>query len=220
MKRNHLLLLAFAAAVLLLVGSRLAIVLAQTAAGGGTAPASVPAPKGANVPQNNFAVYPASADGYSYSDKGMMPPGPMGVAFGVDDDPEVAELVQAEATLANESQELVARIAEAENAQDRKKIAADLREVLAKQFDAQRKRRELELTRIENQVRKLREQIKKRDDARDTIIDRRLEQLVNEAEGLGWAPAAGPGRRSGSGLPGVQMMRPPRGATKSVPGGR
>jgi len=33
--------------------------------------------------------------------------------------------------------------------------------------------------------------IKKRDDARETIIDRRLDQLVNEVEGLGWAPAAG-----------------------------
>jgi hypothetical protein len=114
----------------------------------------------------------------------------MGVAS--DDDPEMAELAQSEAALANESEELVGRFAETDNAADRKQVAGELRQTLAKQFDVQRKRRELELSRIEERVRKLRDQIKKRDDARETIIDRRLDQLINEVEGLGWTPPAGP----------------------------
>ena len=118
---------------------------------------------------------------------GMMP-APMGIA--IDDDPEMTELAQAEATLGNESEEMVGRFAETEKAADRKQLAAELRETLAKQFDVQRKRRELELSRIEERVRKLRDQIKKRDDARETIIDRRLDQLINEVEGLGWTPPA------------------------------
>jgi hypothetical protein len=108
-----------------------------------------------------------------------------------DDDPEMAELAQSEAALANESEELVGRFAETDNAADRKQLAGELRQTLAKQFEVQRKRRELELSRIEERVRKLRDQIKKRDDARETIIDRRLDQLVNEVEGLGWTPPAG-----------------------------
>ena len=115
--------------------------------------------------------------------------GPMGMAS--DDDPEMAELAQAEAALANESEELVGRFAATDNAADRKQLAGELRQTLAKQFEVQRKRRELELSRIEERVRKLRDQIKKRDDARETIIDRRLDQLINEVEGLGWTPPAG-----------------------------
>ncbi len=139
-----------------------------------------------------------------------------------DDDPEMAELLQSEAKLARSAQELVARYAESETAAERKDIHAALRNLLAKQFDAQRQRQELELRRIEEQVRKLREQIKKRDDARETIIGRRLDQLINEAEGLGWAPAAEERPGSGAGFPAGDMMRlrAPRPATKSVPAGR
>jgi hypothetical protein len=121
---------------------------------------------------------------------------PMGMA--VDDDPELAELAQTEATLAAESADILARFGETDNAADRKKISAELRESLAKQFDVQRKRRELELGRIEEQVRKLRDQLKKRTDARETIIDRRFDQLINEVEGLGWTPPAGATGAKGS----------------------
>jgi hypothetical protein len=187
MIRNHAFSLTAVAAAALALGGTLAIVQAQEPAGG-----LVPATKTANDYQNR-AVYPTPA-GFG-SAPGMMPMG-MSVAV-VDDDPEMAELVQAEAVLAHESGEIVQRFVESDNAQDRKKITAELRETLAKQFDVQRKRRELELGRIEEQVRKLRDQIKKRDDARETIINRRLDQLVNEVEGLGWASPAGPTPRGG-----------------------
>ena len=42
-----------------------------------------------------------------------------------------------------------------------------LRETLAKQFDIQRQRRHLELVRVEERLNKLREQVKKRNDARE-----------------------------------------------------
>jgi hypothetical protein len=42
----------------------------------------------------------------------------------------------------------------------------------------------------------VRELMTKRSQERKVIIDKRLDQLVREAEGLGWAPPPGP--RSGS----------------------
>ncbi len=121
-----------------------------------------------------------------------------GVAFGAysarvsaGNDPEMAKLADAEKHLSHDTDELLSQYVVADKADDQKRLKAELRDMLAKQFDVQRQRRELELSRIEERVKKLRNQIKKRADARETIVDRRLEQLVNEAEGLGWGQAAG-----------------------------
>lgn len=113
------------------------------------------------------------------------------------EDPEMAKLIEGEGEWSQQVDEILARYAESEDATEQKKIRAELREALAKQFDVQKQRRELELARIEERIKKLRDQIKKRNDARDTIIDRRLDQLVNEAEGLGWAPGSGSGLQNG-----------------------
>jgi hypothetical protein len=188
---------ALAAAAFLSVGM-LAVLWAQQPAAekapaAGATTKSVPAaPQGAanNAAGANFFGGPPGAQPRAWASGGgapmMMPTG-----SAADDDPEMAELAQTEATLAAESADILARFGETDNAADRKKASAELRESLAKQFDVQRKRRELELGRIEEQVRKLRDQLKKRTDARETIIDRRLDQLVNEVEGLGWTPPAG-----------------------------
>jgi len=113
-------------------------------------------------------------------------------AVPVESDPETARLAQAEAELAHNADELLSQYIAAEKADDQKRLKSDLRDMLVKQFDVQRQRRDLELKRIEERVQKLRDQIKKRNDAKETIIDRRLEQLTNEAEGLGWGQPAGP----------------------------
>jgi hypothetical protein len=138
--------------------------------------------------------------------------------YGAETDPEMMELAQAEGELANEAEGLVARFAETEVAAERKPIIAELRATLAKQFDVQKKRRELELSRIEERVRKLRDQIKKRDDARETIIDRRLDQLVNDADGLGWSAPSGGANRSGGSTANLRGIGGIRGTTTSAPG--
>lgn len=107
------------------------------------------------------------------------------------EDAELNELSEAEAELAREADELISQYAASDDAAEQKKVRANLRETLAKQFDLQKQRRELELSRIEERIKKVREQLKKRNDARETIVDRRLEQLVDDAEGLGWGPADG-----------------------------
>jgi hypothetical protein len=193
MSRKQTILLALAGAAALLFGTRMAILRAQQN------PVVERAPSADNIPGNSRPVPSTPAGGFFTGPGAGWTTPVLASSVVADDDPELAELVQSEASLDRSAEEMVARYATTETAAERKDMAAALRNTLAKQFDAQRQRRELELRRIEDQVRKLRDQIKKRDEARDTIIDRRLDQLLNEAEGLGWAPATGP--RNGAGLP-------------------
>ncbi len=121
------------------------------------------------------------------------------------DDPEVEKLARSEHELERQSRELIEKYADSEDAPVREKAKAALREMLNKQFDLQNQRRDLELKRVEARLSKLREQLAKRSDARTQIVDQRLEQLVSEAAGLGWAApgngspldAAGPVFRGG-----------------------
>jgi flagellar motility protein MotE (MotC chaperone) len=103
-----------------------------------------------------------------------------------DGDPEMQKLNQEERGLARQADELARRLGDAENTGDRDKLRTELREVLGKQFDLQRERREQEIAQIEERVRKLRDQLKKRSDNRQKIIDNRIDQILNDADGLGW----------------------------------
>jgi hypothetical protein len=112
-------------------------------------------------------------------------------------DPEMVKLLEAEGKADQEVQKLMTDYKRTEDAEERGKIKTKLIEALSKQFDAQQKRRDLELSRVEAQLKKLRELMKKRGEERKTIIDRRVDQLVRDAEGLGWAPPPGPSSSAG-----------------------
>jgi hypothetical protein len=114
------------------------------------------------------------------------------VTVGQPRDPEMAKILNAEASADREVKSLMREYKRTEDADARGKIKTKLTAALAKQFDAQQKRRDLELTRVEAQLKKLRDLMKKRGEERKTIIDHRVEQLVRDAEGLGWAPPPGP----------------------------
>ena len=99
----------------------------------------------------------------------------------------------------NQSRIDAAKQKQTEEDAERTKIKAKLSEALNKQFEQQQKRRELELARAEAQLKKVRELMKKRGEERKTIVEKRLDQLVREADGLGWTapPAVGPNRTNG-----------------------
>jgi|SRR5579884_274454 len=90
-----------------------------------------------------------------------------------------------EMRLAHESEELVKQLGKAEG-DNKEKIRTKLTETLGKQFDARQKRHDAEIAALEAKIKKLKEMVQKRQDNRREIISRRLEQLVREAEGLGW----------------------------------
>ncbi len=176
------------AAAVISVGGMWALVPAQDKVGE-RAPAATPAPPGAVVrPVPNV---PGANTLYNHQGRDAWATYAVPVGVPVENDPEMAKLAESEMELAHNADEVLAQFVAAEKAEDQKRLKTELREALAKQFDVQRQRRELELKRIEERVQKLRDQIKKRNDARETIIDRRLDQLTNEAEGLGWGQPAG-----------------------------
>ena len=97
-----------------------------------------------------------------------------------------------------QAESLAAQFGAAKDGTDRDKLRTQLRDVLDKQFAVHHQRREEELAKLEARVRSLREILTKRSEQRQTIVDRRLEQLIRDAEGLGWsgpstgsAPSAG-----------------------------
>ncbi|MEL6108129.1 MAG: hypothetical protein AAFU85_19050 [Planctomycetota bacterium] len=72
---------------------------------------------------------------------------------------------------------------------DRSAAKDQLTDVLAAQFDEDLKARENRIAQLEDQLKSLREQIGKRRDAKNRLIDLRIELLLNEADGLGFPKA-------------------------------
>jgi hypothetical protein len=107
------------------------------------------------------------------------------------------QLAQADHELSRKSEQLAAQYGGAKEDDKKSQLRTQLRETLEKQFQLQEHRREQELVKIEERVKSLRELMQKRQDARETIINRRLDQLLRDAEGLGWnAPTTGSGGSS------------------------
>jgi hypothetical protein len=112
-------------------------------------------------------------------------------AYGSAQDPELSKLVSEEAQVEQETAVLIAEYSRSEDEPQRTKTKAKLAATLEKQFDLQQKRRDLEVARIEAQLKKLRDIMRKRGESRQSIIDKRLDQLLREADGLGWTPPHG-----------------------------
>ena len=73
-------------------------------------------------------------------------------------------------------------------ADDTGKAAAkqQLREALQTTFTLRQKTHEAEVTALEAKIKTLRDQLARRIEKQDEIVDFRLQQLLREAEGLGW----------------------------------
>jgi hypothetical protein len=128
-------------------------------------PAVAPAPLTGYGPASVYAAEPGAA------------PGPY------------FQLSSKEHELERQSQTLAQRYAKTENRDEREKVRDELNKVLQQQFDAQQERRKAEIERVEAQLKKLRELMQKREDSKRSIVSRRLEQLLQDAEGLGWTGA-------------------------------
>ena len=103
-------------------------------------------------------------------------------------------MIEAQKAEAEQGQ-LLAKYAQTTNAKERADIRANLAKVLERQFDLQQGQREREVSQIEARVKKLREMIQKRRIAQ--AGDRRhsrVDQLLNEVDGMGWVAPSGAGR--------------------------
>ena len=99
---------------------------------------------------------------------------------------EAAAFYSEEIEAAQEAQKLTGEFQQASGDEDREELREQLREALVRQFDAQQSRRQLEIQRIEERLAAYREKVQKREDAKDMIVDRRLDQLTGLGDDLGW----------------------------------
>jgi hypothetical protein len=85
-----------------------------------------------------------------------------------------------------ETEKLARQLAKAKTDAEREGLRSKLNDLLEKQFDERQKKHKAESEALEAQVKKLKELIATRNENRREIISRRLEQIVRDAQGLGW----------------------------------
>ena len=99
------------------------------------------------------------------------------------DDPEIAKLMESERDLDRQTRDLAQRYRRAEKDQ-RDSIKAELQKAVTAQFEARQKRRQLELTRLEEELKRLREAMDRREKNRKDLIEKRVTELLGEEEGF------------------------------------
>jgi hypothetical protein len=86
----------------------------------------------------------------------------------------------------NDTNALIRQLQAADSDTQRAGIKAKLSKTLGQQFDARQARHEREIKALEAQVKKLKDLVQKRQENREEIIARRLDQIVRESQGLGF----------------------------------
>ncbi len=82
--------------------------------------------------------------------------------------------------------EALAAYREADSDDDRAEAREKLAETLGEEYDAIIEQHEEHLKQMEERLEKLRDQLAKRREARDSMVELRVEALTSEADGLGW----------------------------------
>jgi hypothetical protein len=93
--------------------------------------------------------------------------------------------------------ELVEKWRQAPNNQERERIEQNLRDALQAEFQARLTAHEKEVDQLEAEVKRLRQQLELRRQKQADIVRFHLEQLLREAQGLGWGTEPVQGNRTG-----------------------
>ena len=94
-------------------------------------------------------------------------------------------LASDEDPLAQWVNELSRKLTEVKSDSEKSEIKSQLPQTLEKQFDLRQKRHQDEIAKLEAKVKQLKDLVDKRRENRREIIDKRLEQIFRDAEGLG-----------------------------------
>ena len=94
--------------------------------------------------------------------------------------------------LSQETVQLAQQYVKATKEDEKKEIRKKLTDVLSQQFDQRLQQQQKEVDDLEKQIASLKDVLKKRTAAKATIVERRIDQLVQEAEGLGWNNPSSP----------------------------
>ena len=88
--------------------------------------------------------------------------------------------------LARRTEELARKLGGVKSDSERSEIKTELTENLEKQFDLRQKRHREEIAQLEAKVKQLKDLVEKRQENRREIVAKRLDQILRDAEGLGW----------------------------------
>jgi len=94
-------------------------------------------------------------------------------------DPELYEAERQDMELERKTFELVGQFRQAPP-DGREALKMAIQEAVAKHFEVRQKKRQLQLARMERDLRRMREEIERRDAAKDQIVGRRLKELIGE----------------------------------------
>jgi hypothetical protein len=94
-------------------------------------------------------------------------------------DPEMSKLIKAEFDLNRRTEELARKYAEAAK-DEHAKLKEDLSKLVTEQFQTRQQRRKLELTRFEEELKRLREATDRREKNKQQIIEKRVSELLHE----------------------------------------
>jgi len=97
-----------------------------------------------------------------------------------------APLSHEETQLGNQANDIAHQLGNAKSSDDREKLKTQLGTILEKQFELRQQRHKKEIESLETQVKKLRDLVDKRQENRREIIAKRLDQILQESQGLGW----------------------------------
>jgi hypothetical protein len=124
-------------------------------------------------------------------------------------DAEVQQMLQLEMALADNARNLADIANFGDSAGERDDAKDKLREKLVEIFDLQQKRRAHEIAKIEERLTRLKETMTKRDAAKDSIVDRRLEVLTGGIDELGWEETGAHGIPGGRSFANGSLTLPP-----------
>jgi len=98
-------------------------------------------------------------------------------------DPEAYQAAMEEHRLRTRAADLAARARQAGSTEERNRRVAELRGVLERLFDAERKAREAQVRQLEQRIHQLRQQLAERAEHRDRITEQLLERLLSGRQG-------------------------------------
>jgi hypothetical protein len=94
-------------------------------------------------------------------------------------DPELYEAERQDLELEQKTLELVQQFRQAKPS-DRASLKTAVQQAVAKHFEFRQKKRQLQLERMERDLKRMREEVQRRDESKDQIVGRRLKELIGE----------------------------------------
>jgi hypothetical protein len=85
------------------------------------------------------------------------------------------------------AQRLAQKYIKTEKVEEKQELRKKLTDIVGQQFDTRLQQQQKELNDLEKQIANLRAVMKKRQDNKTAIVERRIDQLIQDADGMGWS---------------------------------